>query len=110
MAQPQSGTKGRAWLESSQVQQSGLTAREAQAVVAAVLDAIKKKACARMARSQRSLGESHTTSRTQSYQRKRPEPKTGTGLKAIYEQTLHQQRTCVRFKPDPGWIGKGETA
>lgn len=56
------------------------------------------------------LGEFYTTSRTQSYQRKRPEPKTGTGLKAIYEQTLHQQRTCVRFKPDPGWIGKGETA
>lgn len=43
MAQPQSGTKGRAWLESSQVQQSGLTAREAQAVVAAVLDAIKRR-------------------------------------------------------------------
>ena len=106
VAQPESGTKGRAWL-GSQIQHCGLTAREAQAALEATLEAIKK-GLQQDGFVQTPLGEFYTASRTMSYQRKRPAPQKGTGPKEIYEQTLHEQRTCVRFKPDPGWIGKGE--
>lgn len=100
-----SRTKSRDWLE-SQVRQCGLTAREAHAVVAAVLDTIKE-GLRRDGTVATPLGEFYTTSRTEPYQRKRPEPKKGTGPKAIFEQTLQLHPTRVRFKPEPSWANQG---
>ncbi len=92
-----SGTKGRHWLE-SEVRQCGLTAREAHAVTAAILAAIKE-GLQRDAEVETPLGKFFLMRRTAPYQRKR----WGSN------QNLHQHGTRVAFRSDPGLIVEGES-
>jgi hypothetical protein len=86
-----SGTKGRVWLE-SELRKSGLTVREAYAVVAVVFDAIKE-GLQRDGFVETPLGEFFTKSSPQPYERQR--------------FGLNLQCMRVAYKPDPSLVWEG---
>jgi len=87
------GSKGRDWLE-RQLQQRGLTSREAHAVLRAVLEAMQA-GLRRDGWLETPLGEFYRASRTLPYERKR------WGC----HQYLHLRRTRIKFAPDPSLLG-----
>jgi hypothetical protein len=93
-ARAASRAKTRAWLE-CELRQRMLTAREAEAVVTAILEAIKE-ALLRYEVVETPLGEFRLVGRTPPYERKRW-GKT---------QTLHLHRIHVKYRPDPSLVWK----